>query len=66
MQCDDAEQILAEVFDASLDSENASQLHFHLEDCADCRDLLADLLLLRAVEGIVSGDWEKRKTFQVS
>ncbi len=47
MTCHDAESLLHDALDAPLPPGDAAALAAHLETCAACRDLEADLALLR-------------------
>ena len=47
MTCHDAESLLHDALDAPLPPADAAALAAHLETCAACRDLEADLALLR-------------------
>ena len=51
MTCRDAESLLHDALDAPLPPADAAALAAHLETCAACRDLEADLALVRDAAG---------------
>ena len=65
MDCDEAEQALASVFDEECDDAVKSELWVHLSICFDCRDLWSNLIFVRAMERIAQEYWQERKTCQV-
>ncbi len=66
MQCADAEILLSVVRDGNRDESSARELRAHLNVCRNCRDVLANLLLVKAMCRIARGQWGKTETCKVS
>ncbi len=64
MRCSDAERMLARVLDGDWDTMAARMLHVHLSECTDCRELFANLLLVRAMCRVAREFWGKKETCQ--
>jgi hypothetical protein len=68
MTCHDAAMLLNEALDRALTPAEASALAAHLETCGACRDLQADLALVREASGTLdrpilpAGSWERLAT----
>jgi len=65
MQCLDAELVLSRVLDDDWDELAARALRLHLSACMDCRESIANLLLVRAMCRVARGQWGTEKTRQV-
>lgn len=65
MTCHDAESLLHDALDRALTPAEASALAAHLETCGACRDLQADLALMRDATGALdrpllpAGSWQR-------
>lgn len=57
MECADAEKLLACLLDALGDHPCAWTLRLHLTVCGQCRELWANMLLVRALEDIAQSTW---------
>ncbi len=49
MRCNEAEQILPLLFNRGPGPVRALDLRLHLDECRACRELLANMLLVRAM-----------------
>ncbi len=58
MNCADAEAALARLGDNDLELVTAHALWLHLATCIECCELLAQLLLLRALCRVAEDEWE--------
>ena len=56
MQCKEAEQVLCGLVDQEFPSCK-SALHLHLSACRDCRELLVDLLWVKAMCRVTRLQW---------
>ena len=65
MDCADAESALVRLFDDEPEGGVGRALWLHLAACANCRELLVDLLLVRALCRVVGGEWDKEKCGRV-
>jgi hypothetical protein len=66
MECADAELVLSRFLDGDFDGSRVQESRSHLTVCRDCRELIANLLLVQAMGRVVRGTWGKTKTCQVS
>ena len=66
MECADAELVLSRFLDGDFDGSSVQDSRSHLTVCRDCRELIANLLLVQAMDRVVRGTWGKIKTGQVS
>lgn len=66
MDCDDAESQLARLVDADLETKGARALYSHLDACANCRELFANILLVKVMCKAAWSVWGKQKTGQGS
>jgi hypothetical protein len=57
MQCEEAELATSALFDRDLG--RARELFLHLAACCECRELLAQMLLLRAMCRVAQQAWER-------
>jgi hypothetical protein len=57
MKCGECERALACLFDAGRIGDKDRALRTHLATCADCRELFAYSLLVRAFESVARGTW---------
>jgi hypothetical protein len=60
MECADAELLIACLLDALGDHPFAWALRLHLTACDQCRELWANMLLVRAMEDIAQSTWGKK------
>jgi hypothetical protein len=60
MYCLDAEFALACFLYDGLSEEEATALYDHLRGCIWCRQLLGDMLLLKAMERVAGRRWRPR------
>lgn len=58
MRCEEAELALSALFDRDL--SQAHDLFFHLAACRECRELLAQMFLLRAMGRVAKKYWGSR------
>ncbi len=58
MDCPDAEAALVRLGDNDLELVTAHALWLHLATCIECCELLAQLLLLRALCRVAEDEWE--------
>jgi hypothetical protein len=65
MNCEDAEQALASLFDVAYNGTIGRELLIHLGSCCDCRDLWSNLVLVRVLERIAREYWGGQKTCQL-
>ena len=64
MECDDAEELLASLFDANCDQVDAQHLALHLSECSDCLDLLTGFILSDTMERVAHEQWSKQKIWR--
>ena len=65
MKCEQAEEILADIFDADCAEPSPPDLVFHLCACVECRKLVANLLLVKALGRVARELWGTAETCQV-
>jgi hypothetical protein len=57
MKCGESERELACLFDDHRMVAGDRELRIHLASCADCRELFANSLLVRALVKVARGSW---------
>lgn len=57
MKCGESERELAYLFDDHRIVAGDRELRIHLAACADCRELFANSLLVRALGKVARGSW---------
>jgi hypothetical protein len=60
MGCDEAEQLLACLFDDDIGPSEENPF-LHVQVCPECGDLFVSLILLKAVEGIAGTRWKGKR-----
>ncbi len=60
MGCSEAEQILPLLFNRAPSPVRALHLRVHLDKCSACRELLANMLLARAMGLVLRQNWGER------
>ena len=57
MECEEAEELLAGIFDVEGSKAPTRELTAHVYACTGCRELLANLLMVRAMGRVARGLW---------
>ena len=57
MECLDAEAVLSRALDGDGDAVSVRQVRQHLSECQECREMFADLVLVRTMGKIASSRW---------
>jgi hypothetical protein len=65
MRCADAEFLLSQFMDSDCDEQAAQELNLHLKICGSCSEIIANLLLVRAICRVARGQWGKTQTCEV-
>ena len=60
MNCDDWQLLVEEYFDGELDTDTASKVRSHLDDCSSCSGVLRSLTVERSIYGGYQSDIEVR------
>ena len=64
MRCSDADFLLSQFLESDCDVQAAQELRLHLKICQSCSEMIANLLLVRAICRVARGQWGKKQTWQ--
>jgi predicted anti-sigma-YlaC factor YlaD len=62
MQCIDAERFLPVLLDRDPDVWGTNTLLSHLYMCSDCREIFANMLLMKAMGNVARSQWGRAST----